>query len=194
MTRAVFLDRDGTILVERGGPPVSPAEVELLPGVVEGLRSLAEFGFVLVVVTNQSGLARGHYDENDYHAVTERMTALLAEGGVRLDAIRHCPHDSGVLGAYTCSCRKPLPGMILGAAEDLEIDLRRSFLVGDAERDLAAGKAAGCRVALVLTGKGEHERDTVRAKHPNAEIVADLAEAARWILSRSDGNGGGDES
>ncbi len=191
MTRAAFLDRDGTILLERGGPPLDPADVELIPGAVRGLRALADAGFELIVVTNQSGLARGHYDESVYHAVTERMKALLAESGVRLDAVRHCPHDNGVLGAYTCTCRKPLPGMILDAAKDHGIDLGRSFLVGDAERDLAAGKAAGCRVMLVLTGKGEHERDAVRVKHPSAEIVADLAEAARWILNQGDG---GDES
>jgi len=180
VSRAVFLDRDGTLLVERGGPPTRPEDVALLPDVSRGLRALAEAGFLLVVATNQSGLARGLYDEATYRAVTDRMEALLAEDGVKLDAVLHCPHHPDRTGP--CACRKPEPGLLLEAAERLGIDLGRSFLIGDAVRDLEAGIAAGCRTILVRTGKGERERDAAAALTPRPDVAADLLDAACRIL------------
>jgi D-glycero-D-manno-heptose 1,7-bisphosphate phosphatase len=179
MRPAVFLDRDGTILVERGGPPTDPGAVELIPGAAEGLRALAKRGFAVVVVTNQSGIARGHFDESTYRAVTERMLALLEAEGARPDAVYHCPHHPSVHGP--CSCRKPEAGMIFRAVDELRLDLGRSWCVGDAERDLRAGRAAGCDAILVLTGKGEAERAS--AEPIAYRVVADLAAAARLILN-----------
>jgi D-glycero-D-manno-heptose 1,7-bisphosphate phosphatase len=173
---AVFLDRDGTLLVERGGPPVCPEEVDLNPGVADGLLTLGAAGFALVVVTNQSGIARGHYDEGTYRDVTSQMEDLLAASNVALDGVYHCPHHPD----SACDCRKPKPGLLLKAAQELEIDLGRSWCVGDATRDLEAGLAAGCRVVLVLTGKGESERTA--AGSLGAHVAPDLEAAARVIV------------
>ena len=184
MKKAVFLDRDGTLLVERGGPPIDPADVALLPGAVAGLRTLRDAGFLLVVVTNQSGLARGLYDEATYRAVTARMTELLAAGGVTLEGVLHCPHHPEWSGP--CDCRKPAPGLILTAVEQFGIDGKRSWVVGDAARDLEAGLAAGCRVILVRTGKGESQREAAANLRPRPAVVADLVAAARQILTEGE--------
>jgi D-glycero-D-manno-heptose 1,7-bisphosphate phosphatase len=179
LSRAVFLDRDGTILVERGQAAADPSEVELLPGAAEGLRTLRDAGYLLIVVTNQSGLARGLYDAAAYRAVTARMETLLAMESVALDRIEHCPHHPDRTGP--CGCRKPEPGMLLRAAAALGVDRAASWCVGDAARDLRAGIAAGCRTVLVLTGKGERERE--EAESLTSFVAADLAEAARIVLA-----------
>lgn len=122
-----------------------PNDVVLQPGVVEGLKEAKAMGFELVVVSNQSGLARGIIRPEAFQAVQSRLEALLAEGGVVLDDARFCPHgpDDG------CACRKPKPGMLLDAARDRGIDLAHSVMVGDSARDVAAGIAAGCRTILL---------------------------------------------
>ena len=144
--RAVFLDRDGTIIVDRGYL-ADPDGVALLPGAVTALRTLRARGYALVVVSNQSGIARGLIRPDEHARVAARVVELLASEGVPLDAAYYCPHgpDDG------CACRKPAPGMLRQAAEAHCIDLTASLMVGDKASDLEAGRAAGCKTAFLGT-------------------------------------------
>lgn len=179
---AVFLDRDGTINVEKEYLH-RPEEFEFVPGAPEAIRLLKEAGFLVVVVTNQSGVARGYYDEAAVHRLHRFVDRELAAAGTAIDAYYLCPHHpSHGIGPYRteCACRKPLPGMLLAAAGDLGIDLGRSWIVGDKGADVAAGLAAGCRPLLVRTGYGTAEEDLVP---PGVPVCADLLTAAREILA-----------
>jgi D-glycero-D-manno-heptose 1,7-bisphosphate phosphatase len=173
----VFLDRDGVInrSYERGGvthPPATVDELEILPGVAEATRKLDAAGFALVVVTNQPDVARGATTREKVEAINDRLRAELP----LLDVLA-CYHDSG----DGCACRKPKPGMLLEAAARWGLDLGGSFLVGDRWSDVAAGRSAGCRAALVLTPFSGRERC-----EPD-RCVRDLAEAAEWILEAPGG-------
>ena len=142
---AAFIDRDGVINVDVGYVH-QISRFELLPGVPAALRRLQEAGYLLIVVTNQSGIARGLYTQGDYAHLTQHLRDLLAESGVTLDAIYHCPHlPDAVVPAYRrqCDCRKPSPGMILRGIDEFGVDARRSMLVGDKASDIEAGRAAG---------------------------------------------------
>ena len=144
MSFAVFLDRDGTLIEDRHFLG-DPDGVELLPNAVEGLRRLRDLGAALVVVTNQSGVGRGYFDEDAVEAVNARIAQLLAAEGVELAGVYVCPHgpDDG------CACRKPAPGLLLRAGEELGLDLGASYLVGDAERDAEAARRAGATAILL---------------------------------------------
>lgn len=173
MTPAVFLDRDGTIIRDRDYL-ADPRGVELLPGAAGGLRALADAGFVLVVVSNQSGVARGFFPESAVAAVNEALAAALARGaGVTIAGWYVCPHGP----ESRCDCRKPAPGLLLRAARELGLDLARSFAVGDRDRDVEAGRAAGVR-ATVRIGRPD-ERGAADHAAP------DLAAAAAWIVARA---------
>ncbi len=151
--RAVFLDRDGTLIVDRPYC-ADPSTIELLPGVVEGLAILQKAGYLLVVVTNQSGIARGFFDETALHRMHERLDSMLAARGVRVAAYYYCPHHvdgTNPALAVPCSFRKPAPGMLMRAALDWSIDLGRSWLIGNTPGDYEAARAAGCRALLVGT-------------------------------------------
>ena len=174
---AIFLDRDGTILVEKEYL-ADPADAELIPAAAEGLRRLRDAGFALVVITNQSGIARGLYGEEEYRAVDARMRELLEAQGAAIDAAYHCPHHPDFSGP--CDCRKPAPGMFERAIRELGLDPARSWLVGDRLRDLAAAPALGARAALVRTGYGRGEEAEAPA---DAIVEDDLAAVARAILS-----------
>lgn len=178
---AVFLDRDGTVVVEKDYLS-DPAEVALVPGAARALRRLADAGYLLVIVTNQSGIARGLYDEGAYRAVTRRMTALLHEDGVALDAVKHCPHHPDHTGP--CSCRKPATGMHREAASELGIDASASWFVGDKASDVLPAAELGGRGILVLTGYGAEERERLP---PEVAVVEDLDAAAALILEGSGG-------
>lgn len=152
--RAVFLDRDGTLVHPRHYPS-RPADLRLYAGITAHLRKLQSAGFRLVVITNQAGIARGYFTEADLQRMHEYLTAELAKEGVRLDAIYYCPHHiQGIIQelARSCECRKPRPGMLLQAAADLNLDLRCSWFVGDILDDVEAGNRAGCRTILVDLG------------------------------------------
>lgn len=175
--RAVFLDRDGTIIKDMEFS-TDPAVLEPLPGALEGLRLLQEAGYELVVITNQSGVARGYFDEESLRAFHDYMTGWFGARGIMLSGIYYCPHYvDGALSQYAidCGCRKPQPGMILRAAADRRLDLAQSWMVGDRDADIGAGKAAGCRTIRV----GDKPNDA----EPAEFTAADMTEAAGIILS-----------
>jgi len=145
--RAIFLDRDGTIIYDRGYLR-DLEQVQLVPGVGEALSQLRKEGFYLVLVSNQSGIGRGLMMLEDLGRVHRQLVALLAEHGVYLDGTYYCPHAPW----EGCACRKPLPGMLLQASEELGISLARSYMVGDKSTDIEAGKRAGCQTILFGTG------------------------------------------
>ncbi len=142
--RAVFLDRDGT-LIHDAGYIRDPLQVRLLPGAASGLTRLHQAGFRLVMVSNQSGIGRGMITPAEAEAVHDRLVACLAEHGIQLDAAHYCPH----LPEEGCACRKPSPALLLSAARELGIDPGRSWMIGDKESDVAAGRQAGCRTVLL---------------------------------------------
>lgn len=173
---AVFVDRDGTIVAERHYL-ADPDGVELVPGALEALMDLKRAGYVLVTVTNQSGIARGLYTEDDYHAVAWRLDEVLAEGGLTIDRTEHCPHHPDVTGP--CACRKPATGMYLRAAGDLGIDLAGSYYIGDKVTDVIPAIELKGQGILVRTGYGrEHEASLP----PGTWIADDLRAAADLIL------------
>lgn len=149
--RAIFLDRDGTLIEPRHYPSL-PEHLQLVKDVAPELCHLQRAGFRLVVITNQSGIARGYFGEAELRRMHEHLTNELGWHGVWLDGIYHCPHHpEGIVPslAINCDCRKPEPGMLLRAATDLDLDLSRSWFVGDILDDVEAGNRAGCRTILV---------------------------------------------
>ncbi len=182
--RAVFLDRDGTINREVDYLS-NPDDFEFLPGAIQALKDLKAAGFALVVVTNQSGIARGILSEATLALIHERMTSELHEAGVELDWIGYCPHHPTVGGpSYQadCSCRKPRPGMLLSAAGHLGIDLDASFCVGDSLRDVEAAEHVSVKGILVRTGKGETQEQVAVDQGREVRVVDDLQAASRYIL------------
>ena len=152
LRKAAFLDRGGVIIVAR----VYVRRLEdfgFVPGAVDAMRALKQAGFVLVVVTNQSGIARGYYTEAQYLALTIAIKQALAEAGAAIDAVYHCPHHpAGAVAGLTveCECRKPGPGMIFRAAMELNLSLSDSILVGDKPSDIQAARAAGVGKAYIV--------------------------------------------
>jgi D,D-heptose 1,7-bisphosphate phosphatase len=149
--KAVFLDRDGTLIINRHYGS-DPDEIELLDGVAEGLLQLREVGYKLVLVSNQSGVARGYFDEGAVVRMHDRLQRMLYRHGVALDSLEYCPHHpEGVAPSYAveCSCRKPAPGMLLRAARKHSVNLSASWMVGDIEADVEAGRRAGAQTVLV---------------------------------------------
>ena len=206
--QAVFLDRDGTIIPETGARTADP-DADPLPEAVAAIRKLRAAGFLIVVVTNQAAIARGFFTEDELAAAHKALLGKFAGAGAPIDAIYYCPHlPEGEVAEYAivCDCRKPKPGMFLRAAEEHDIDLGQSYMVGDAERDVEAAAAAGCKgTAIILpdqldtfpldfaTGAqwqkimDEMEEATktgADAVVPNIEVAAD------WILDVEKGEDG----
>ncbi|NLG49421.1 MAG: HAD-IIIA family hydrolase [Chloroflexi bacterium] len=176
---AIFLDRDGVINANRDDYVKSWEELALLPGVLGALQKLARLGWPVVVVTNQAIIARELATFEMVENMNRRLMALVAAYGGRLDAITWCPHRP----EQDCTCRKPKPGLIEYAAEMLNLDLCRSYLVGDAESDIAAGLAAGCKPTLVLTGRGNAHCARVNGRWADCRVAADLAAAVDGIIA-----------
>jgi len=179
LRRAVFLDRDGT-MIEETDYLSNPDDVKLIPGVVEALKLLRDSGYALVLVTNQSGIARGYYTLEDYQAVASRLDQLLAAEGITLDDSRFCPHHPEFTGE--CTCRKPSTGMHREASELLGLDPSLSFFVGDKIRDLLPALELGGEGILVRTGHGLGEEGSLPAAF---SVVDDILAAARSILISS---------
>ena len=186
MRKACFFDRDG-VIIEEADYISDPALVRLCPFAADAIRAMHDAGRLVIVVSNQSGIARGYFTEADLKAVEARVNELLAEQGVKIDAAYYCyHHKKGVVPEYAvdCDCRKPKPGLFLRAAKDFDIDLSSSFMIGDKESDLEAGLNAGCcGVALVRTGHGVHQNIE---KIPQAVDVGDVLSAAKELLARED--------
>ena len=165
MQPAIFLDRDGTLNFDHGWI-TSPAKIELLPGAGEAVRMINQSGYLAVLVTNQPVIARGECTIEELGAIHHRLVELLGENGAHLDAIYYCPHhpESGIAGErpeykIRCHCRKPAPGLLETAARDLSIDLSRSWMVGDSERDLGAAAAFGITAAFVASNQVDFKGD-----------------------------------
>jgi len=193
--RAVFLDRDGTLL-ELVAYLHRPEEVRLIAGAAAALRRLGQEGWLRVVVTNQSGIARGSFSIGDVQAVHERMLALLRAEGADVEGIEICPHHPDYTGP--CSCRKPAPGMLSRAADRLGIDPTASWVIGDRCEDLQAGHALGARTILVRTGYGREEEIAAGADLMGwiTHVAADLPAACEFLLAEDaqsgSTEGGGD--
>jgi D-glycero-D-manno-heptose 1,7-bisphosphate phosphatase len=185
---AVFLDRDGTIN-EQMGYINHISRFQLLPGVAAAIRKLNENNIPVVVVTNQSGLARGYFPEELLVAVHEKMTVMLAGQGAHVDGIYVCPHHpEAKRDEYRadCDCRKPKPGLLLRAAREMGLDLANSFVVGDRWSDLKTAAACGAVPVLVLTGYGRGDAQYIgpTQKVQPAFVGEDLAAVVQWILTR----------
>lgn len=171
---AAFLDRDGTVMAEREYL-ADPAGVELLPGAADALRRLRQAGYVLVLVTNQSGIGRGLYTRADFAAVQARLEQVLADAGVAFDGVYFCPHapEAG------CACRKPGLALFLQAAAELDLDLAASVFIGDRLRDVEPAARLGGRGLLVRTGHSAGESVPAGA---DVAVVADLAAAVARVV------------
>ena len=188
MTIAVFLDRDGTLNVEKGYIR-NVDDLELIPGVAQSVRKLNDAGILAILTTNQTGAARGFYDLSHIDALHQRLAELLQdEAGARLDAVYSCPHlAKGIVSelAIECSCRKPMPGMILQAVERFpQIDLLKSYMLGDKASDVAFAHNAGCQSVLLKTGYGDRVlagKYQVLEKQPHF-VCDDMPQAIEMIL------------
>ena len=181
--KAVFLDKDGTIIPDIPHN-VDTSRIEMSEGVVEGLQLLQSHGYLLVIVSNQSGIAHGYFTVEQLDGVKEKINTLCSRIGIYLDGFYYCPHhpEASVSGyKVNCECRKPQPGMLLKAAGDMDIDLSRSWMVGDILHDVEAGNRAGCKTVLIHNG---NEKQWEPGEHRMPEYFArDLSEAAKYILA-----------
>lgn len=174
--KAVMLDRDGVINVDCGYVH-EIKNFEFIPEVLDALQELAKTEFKIIIITGQSGIGRGYYTEEDYQKLTKHMLKEFEKNSIRIDGIYYCPHSPG----YGCSCRKPETGMVEKAKKDFNIDLKKSYFIGDKTSDIKCGKNAGCRTILVRTGKaGKDKRYDVRPDF----VADDLYRAIKWILNQ----------
>ena len=177
---AVFLDRDGTINHDVGYLSRLD-QLQLYPEALKAIKLLNEVGLPVVVITNQSGIARGYFDEPFIQLVHARINEILAEGNAHIDRFYYCPHhptDGRAPYLKVCNCRKPAPGMLLLAAKELNLDLSRSYLIGDMQKDIEAARNAGAKGILVRTGD---EKDDF-AVNGAAYIADHILDAVQWIL------------
>ncbi len=179
--RAVFIDRDGTLNIEKDYL-FRIEDFEFIPGVPEAIRTLNSSGLLVFVITNQSGIARGYYSEEDLSKLHAHIDFLLSAIGARIDGWYYCPHLPTGIPPYNqeCTCRKPLPGMLLQAASDHVVDMKQSWMIGDKLVDMEAGIAAGCRPVLVRTGYGRKYEAQVPEGVP---VCDDLAAAVDLLLA-----------
>ncbi len=188
MRRAAFLDRDGVINVDHAYV-CRFEDFEFIDGVLEAARLLADAGFDLIIVTNQSGIGRGYYTEEDFLALDRQVREVFKKAGAPLAGVYFCPHHpKEALPAWrcVCNCRKPAPGMILKAAQDLSIDLSRSVMFGDKPSDMQAAAAAGIavRVQLGTDGKLDPEQPDARATHHARDLLSALKGPVHFLLEK----------
>jgi D-glycero-D-manno-heptose 1,7-bisphosphate phosphatase len=192
---AVFIDKDGT-LIDNVPYNVDPALIRLAPGAGESLMQMKQLGYRLIVISNQSGVARGYFPESAIDGVKARVAELLAEYDVALDGFYYCPHHpKGTVAEYAhaCDCRKPSPGMFMAAAREHDIDLSRSWMIGDILDDVEAGHRVGCRSILIDNGN-ETEWEASPLRQPDYTVagmreaacaIAEAASAARGQLAEN---------
>lgn len=183
MNRAIFLDRDGVITQEPPHYAHRLDQLKLIPRSVEAIKLLNENTFVVVVVSNQSGIARGYYGEEDIMRFNNAMNELLNKSDAHIDALYYCPHHpEAKIEKYRvdCDCRKPKPGMLKRAEKELDIDLKQSFMVGDRWSDIEAGKRAECKTIMVKTG---YNLEKLKGNDITCDYVADdLHNAVEYVL------------
>jgi histidinol-phosphate phosphatase family protein len=180
MNRAVFLDRDGTIN-EDVGYLSDPDKIVIIKNAVPGLRLLQNYGFKLIITTNQSGIARGYFDKNTLNRIHKKLRNIFLKEKIKFSAIYYCPHHPD----DNCKCRKPELGMIEKAVKKFNLDLGKSFGIGDKLKDIEFVKKAGCKGILVLTGLGKKERKGIKELIPELKpdyIAKDLLDASKWII------------
>jgi D-glycero-D-manno-heptose 1,7-bisphosphate phosphatase len=182
MKRAIFLDRDGT-LIENIPYNADPDKVKLTPFALEALHRLQAENYLLMLVSNQSGIALGYFSENDLQLVNKRIKDLLSPSRVELEATYYCMHyKEGPVTQYVkeCECRKPRPGMLLQAAQEHNVDLSQSWMIGDILDDVEAGTRAGCKTILIDNG---NETQWIRTRYRFPDFMArDLNQAADYII------------
>ena len=179
---AIFLDRDGT-LNEDPGYISDPEKVVLFPETGNALALLKKYGFLLIVISNQSGIARGLMTDKDVNAVNERINNMLSEYKVKIDAFYYCPAHPDYSSEEECGCRKPSPKLLLEAAEEFNVDLQKSYFIGDSVSDVQCGKNAGIKTILVRTGKGEESFSILQKENNFPTFVANnLLSACTFIL------------
>lgn len=174
---AVFLDRDGTLNEERGYV-YRVEDWAWIPGAVEAIKGFNQLGFLVIVVTNQAGIARGYYGHEDVKRLHLHVQVSAASRGAIIDGLYYCPHHSKYGEDSDCNCRKPRPGLLYQAQEDYNIDLQTSFIIGDKASDIDAGTSVGATGILVETGYGKYERYKL---NDQSIVVADLYEAYKLI-------------
>lgn len=184
MKKAIFIDKDGT-LTENVPDNINPARVQFHKGAIEGLAVLQSAGFSLVIVSNQSGIARGVFSELDLKNLWQYLSNKLIEESILIDGFFYCPHD-----LENCHCKKPKPGLFFEAARKLDINLAGSWMIGDILNDIEAGKRANCQTILISSGN-ETEWKITDERIPDF-VAADLAEAARIIVTAEQQNRGED--
>ena len=170
---AIFLDRDGVIIVEKNFLR-DPEEIEFYPGAIEALKAIGDV-YIKIVISNQSGVARGYFTSADVEKINDHISSILKMSGIGIDAWYFCPHGPD----DDCQCRKPRPGMILEAAEEFNINMSKSWIIGDKSSDIDAGRASGLNTILVKTGYGGSEPGATVSK---ADYTAsDISEAIKYI-------------
>ena len=183
MNKTTFLDRDGVIIQEPPHYIYRPDQLHFIPGSIEAIKLLNENDFLVVIVTNQAGVAYGHYSENDVLVFHKLMKRKLEKKNAKIDAIYYCPHHpESKIEKYRvdCNCRKPKSGMLQKAEKDLNIDFKKSFMVGDKISDIEAGRSVGCKTVMVLTG---HGREESKIKNIGYDFITnDLYHAIEHIL------------
>jgi D-glycero-D-manno-heptose 1,7-bisphosphate phosphatase len=184
MNKAVFLDRDGTI-IEDVGYLNNPQHIKFIDGSIDAIKKLNESGYKVVVITNQAGIARGLITEDMLQTIDKTLHKWILSGGAHLDSIYYCPHhpEHGVHPyKQDCTCRKPHPGLIKKAEKDLDIDLSQSFMIGDKATDVEAGQRAGTKAIFVRSGPREKEEGKIKEKPDH--IAENLADAVNWLLNK----------
>ncbi|WP_144639455.1 D-glycero-alpha-D-manno-heptose-1,7-bisphosphate 7-phosphatase [Bordetella genomosp. 13] len=180
LTPAVFLDKDGTVLVDEPYN-VDPARMRFAPGAYAGLCRLGAMGVPLVVVSNQPGVGLGYFDEPALKRVHEALSAMFRAAGAHLTGFYYCPHLPEGPDVPACACRKPAPGLLLRAARNHDVDLQRSWMIGDILNDVEAGNRAGCRTVLLDVG---NETEWLRGPHREpAHRAPDFDAAARVVMA-----------
>ncbi len=183
INRAVFLDRDGVVIQEPPHYAYRPDQLKLIPRTIEAIKLLNKNNFKIIIVSNQSGVAHGYYLEKDVILFNQLIIEELEPYDAKIDAIYYCPHHpNGKKKKYrsNCDCRKPKPGMLKKAEKELDIDLKKSFMIGDKKSDIDSGKEAGCKTILVLTGYGIEELNNNRIECDF--ISKDLYDSIKYIL------------